>query len=66
MEGLNMGIIAELPLLLPSLEQQQKIAESVDSLREETNRLEAIYKSKLEQFDALKKSLLHHAFTGRL
>jgi type I restriction enzyme S subunit len=66
MEGLNMGIIAELPLLLPSLEQQQKIAESVDSLREDTNRLESIYKSKLEQLDALKKSLLHHAFTGQL
>jgi len=66
MEGLNMGIIAELPLLLPSLEQQQKIAESVDSLREDTNRLESIYKSKLEKFDALKKSLLHHAFSGQL
>ncbi len=66
MEGLNMGIIAELPLLLPFLEQQQKIAESVDSLREDTNHLKSIYKSKLEQLDALKKSLLHHAFTGQL
>jgi len=66
MAGLNMGIISELPLLLPSLEQQQEITEKVHSLREDTKRLESIYKSKLEGLDALKKSLLHHAFTGQL
>ncbi len=32
----------------------------------ETQRLEAIYERKLAALEALKKSLLHHAFTGQL
>lgn len=66
MAGLNMGIISELPVLLPSLKQQQDITETVGSLREGTQRLESIYQRKLERLEALKKSLLHHAFTGQL
>jgi len=35
-------------------------------LREETQRLESIYRQKLDALEALKKSLLHQAFTGQL
>jgi type I restriction enzyme S subunit len=66
MAGLNMGIIEELPLLLPPLDKQETIVKELDALRAETQRLEAIYQHKLAALDALKKSLLAQAFTGVL
>ena len=66
MAGLNMGIISELPVLLPTLKQQQYVVDKVDSLVEETQRLESIYQRKLAALDKLKKSLLHQAFSGNL
>jgi type I restriction enzyme S subunit len=38
----------------------------LDTLREETQRLESIYQQKLAALDELKKSLLHQAFTRQL
>lgn len=66
MAGLNIGIISALPILLPSLAQQQEIAHKVGDLKEEAQRLEALYLSKLEALDELKQSLLHQAFSGQL
>jgi type I restriction enzyme S subunit len=66
MAGLNMGLIEELPLLLPGLDRQTKIVATLDSLKEETDRLAAIYQQKLAALDELKKSLLHQAFSGEL
>ncbi|MEO5631102.1 MAG: restriction endonuclease subunit S [Nitrospiraceae bacterium] len=66
MAGLNMGLIEELPLLLPSLERQKKIVSSFDSLNDEIHRLESIYQQKITALDLLKKSLLHQAFSGAL
>ena len=37
-----------------------------EDLSAETKRLESIYQRKLTALDALKKSLLHQAFTGQL
>ena len=50
----------------PSLEAAEAIVAKLDALREETQRLESIYQQKLAALDALKKSLLHQAFTGQL
>ena len=47
-------------------EDQRNIINKLDSLREETRRLDSIYQRKLAALDALKKSLLHQAFTGQL
>ena len=47
-------------------EQQKRIVAKLDALREETQRLESIYQRKLAALEALKKSLLHQAFTGEL
>jgi type I restriction enzyme S subunit len=50
----------------PPREQQQRIVASIDSIAEETARLASIYERQLVALDALKKSLLHHAFAGEL
>lgn len=55
-----------LELPLPGLSEQFEIVTTLDSLRVETQRLESICNQKLATLDALKKSLLHQAFTGRL
>jgi type I restriction enzyme S subunit len=51
---------------LPPLSEQKRIATNLDSLHQETTRLAAIYQQKLAALEALKKSLLHQAFSGEL
>ncbi|MEI7733656.1 MAG: restriction endonuclease subunit S [Verrucomicrobiota bacterium] len=63
---LKMGMIQGLEISLPSLDEQHRIVSTMDSVREETQRLAAIYTRKLAALEALKKSLLHQAFTGEL
>jgi type I restriction enzyme S subunit len=48
------------------LEIQNTIVSKLDDLREETQRLARLYERKLAALEALKKSLLHQAFTGAL
>ena len=43
-----------------------ELSHKLDALREETQRLESIYQRKLAALEALKKSLLHQAFSGQL
>lgn len=50
----------------PDRKQQRAIISKIDALRKETQRLEAIYQQKLAALEALKKSLLHQAFSGQL
>jgi type I restriction enzyme S subunit len=54
----------ELPL--PGLTEQESTVVTLDTLREETQRLATIYREKLAALDELKKSLLHQAFNGEL
>jgi len=55
-----------LQLPLPSLKEQEETVATLNSLREETQHLESIYKQKLAALDELKKSLLYQAFSGEL
>lgn len=55
-----------LPVPLRSLKEQRAIATKLDDLREETQRLTRLYERKHAALEALKKSLLHQAFTGEL
>jgi len=48
------------------MSKQKSIAAKLDSVLAETQRLESIYQQKLAALDALKKSLLHQAFSGQL
>jgi type I restriction enzyme S subunit len=65
-DNINMGTFENQLFSFPSLEMQIKIVSTLDALREETQRLEAIYQKKLAALEALKKSLLHQAFRGQL
>jgi type I restriction enzyme S subunit len=56
----------ESKLHVPSITEQNTIVEKLDALREETQCLASLYERKLAALDALKKSLLHQAFTGEL
>jgi type I restriction enzyme S subunit len=50
----------------PTVSEQERIAEMLESFHDETQRLESIYQRKLVALDELKKSLLHQAFSGQL
>jgi type I restriction enzyme S subunit len=65
-DNINMGTFENQLFSFPSLKVQGKIASTLDALREETQRLESIYQQKLAALEALKKSLLHQAFSGQL
>lgn len=54
------------PICLPKITLQKRIADSLDSLRSETQHLESIYQRKIAALDDLKKSILHQTFTGQL
>jgi type I restriction enzyme S subunit len=54
------------PINLPPLAEQVRMTNWLDTLREETQRLESLYQQKLDALEALKKSLLHQAFRGKL
>ena len=51
---------------VPPLPEQKVLVGELVNLREETQRLARLYETKLAAFEALKKSLLHQAFSGNL
>jgi type I restriction enzyme S subunit len=64
--GVTKETLEPYPIALPSLIDQQKVVETITQLEAETQRLASLYERKLAALDALKKSLLHQAFTGEL
>jgi len=57
------------PLLISfpaAISEQRKIVAELGELRKETQRLARLYERKLAALEALKKSLLHQAFSGEL
>jgi type I restriction enzyme S subunit len=63
---INLGDIKSYSIPVPPLDEQHKITRQLDALSEETQRLAAIYQQKHAALEALKKSLLHQAFTAAL
>lgn len=51
---------------IPPLPEQQRIVAHLDALREQTGRLESLYRQKGAALDELKRALLHQAFAGEL
>jgi len=64
--NINMGTFENERFPFPSITEQKRIVAELDSLREETECLASLYERKLTALEALKKSLLHQAFTGEL
>jgi type I restriction enzyme, S subunit len=59
--------IGEVIVAFPtSLVEQKRIIATLSALTTETQRLASVYQRKLSALDALKKSLLHQAFSGQL
>ena len=58
--------LKSLVIPVPPIAEQKKIAAKLDALAEETQRLARLYERKHAALEALKKSLLHQAFTGEL
>jgi type I restriction enzyme S subunit len=66
MPKVNREHLFEFKVLLPDVKKQKQLAAMLDDLQEETQRLARIYERKLAALEALKKSLLHQAFSGGL
>lgn len=64
---LNQKALNSIPIPIPaSVAEQSEIVARLEQLQAETQRLAAITERKLAALDALKKSLLHQAFSGAL
>jgi type I restriction enzyme S subunit len=65
-KNISGDLVKKANLFIPPLEEQRAIVERLDALAAETSRLEAVYQSKLEAVEELKKSVLGKAFEGEL
>lgn len=62
----NVSAAKKVTISLPSVAEQRRIVAKLNAFAAETQRLESLAQQKLTALDALKKSLLHQAFTGQL
>ena len=66
-QGIKASLLKKIEISFPAaLHLQTNIVVQLESLSEEVDRLESIYRQKLTALDELKKSLLHQAFSGQL
>lgn len=66
MDGLNMGLIKDLPVELPSIADQSKVALVFATAKSTAIELQSHYRAKLADLDALCQALLQKAFAGEL
>jgi type I restriction enzyme S subunit len=59
-------ILKDIKIPCPSLKEQERIVNEIETVLNETKRLEAIYQQKLLNLEELKKSVLQKAFAGEL
>jgi type I restriction enzyme S subunit len=62
----NTTVVKKWPIVVPPVAVQRELVARLNRLHAESQRLESLSQQKLAALDALKKSLLHQAFTGRL
>lgn len=64
---LNQRALNSIPIFIPEkIGGRAEIVAFIQDMKAETQRLESIYRQKLDELDALKKSLLDRAFKGEL
>lgn len=64
--NLNQKMLQDLLFVYPSLEEQHRIVQTLDTLSEKCRRLEEIAQQTIRECDALKQSILRQAFSGEL
>lgn len=64
--NLNVKDVREFLLSYPSITIQKKIVKEIETMRAETQKLEAMYQKKMDDIEELKKSILQKAFAGEL
>lgn len=62
MLNINAGIVENMPLILPSFAEQQRIVARLDSLSENVRKYEEIQRKVISECDALKQALLRKVF----
>jgi len=66
-QGIKASLLKTIEISFPrSLAEQRRIVNDLDRMSDETQRLAFLYKRKIVALEALKKSLLHRAFSGEL
>jgi type I restriction enzyme S subunit len=63
---LTIPMIKDYKIPVPTIEEQKKIIEKAEILKEQKENLENVYLKKIEGLDELKKSILQKAFAGEL
>lgn len=61
--NLNVGAVRQFPINLPPLNKQKEIVIKLDSLRDEADKLEEIYKEKINKLVSLKEAFLTESFS---
>jgi len=64
--NISQNLLSDFPISYPNWTKQTQITAKLNEIKEQTQRLEAIYQRKLEALQELKQSILHKAFTGEL
>ena len=63
---LTIPMIKDYKIPTPSIEEQKKVIEKAETLKEQKENLENVYLKKIEGLEELKKSFLQKAFAGEL
>ena len=63
---LTVPMIKDYQIPVPSVGEQKQLIEQAETLRAETQKLEAVYQKKIDDLVELKKSILQKAFAGEL
>jgi type I restriction enzyme S subunit len=66
MPYIKIGMLTDFPVPIPPGDEQARVTAHLDALAAETQRLTRLYEQKQAALAALKKSLLHEAFSGSL
>ena len=66
MDGLNMGIIKDMPVELPSIDEQRQLIARVVEFEADMKDVQASYEAQTGNLEDLRQSLLQRAFAGAL
>ncbi len=66
MDGLNMGIIKEMPVELPCIDEQRELVSRIVDIESRAKKVAANYRARKNRLNELRQSILRRAFAGKL